>query len=116
MEDNNSIDTLIIANISGDQLPTLIVELNEKHFSFTQISSGLGFLNPSRETILIGIQKERYDDLRETINKHCMKQVSHIATHTQLETYFQPSQPIIIEAETGGATILSLALEHFEQY
>ena len=116
MCDNFGINTLIIANASSEHVPFLIDVLNKKHFYFTQIASSGGFLQISTNTLLIGIHRDRYDELMELIRTYCKKQLTHIATQTQMEAHFQPSQPIIIEAETGGATILTLPVEHFEQY
>jgi uncharacterized protein YaaQ len=116
MCENCEIDTLIIANVSSENVPLLTHELNEERFYFTRIDSSGGLLHLATNTLLIGIQAERYDDLMEILHTYCAKQRTHIATQTQMETHFQPSQPIIIEAETGGATILTLPVEHFEQY
>lgn len=116
MCENCEINTLIIANASSEQVPMLTKELNKKHFYFTHIASSGSFMQLSTNTLIIGIPKERYDELMKIIRKHCRKQRTHIATQTQIEAHFQPSQPIIIEAETGGATILTIPVEHFEQY
>ena len=113
---NCEIDTLIIANISSEQIPLLTKKLNEERYYFTRIASSGGLLHLSTNTLLIGIRQDSYDDLMELLYTYCKKQLTHIATQTQMEAHFQPSQPIIIEAETGGATILTLPLEHFEQY
>ena len=91
-------------------------DLIQKRFFFTTVDDTGGFFFSSTSTIFVGIPSDRFDELMEIINSHCKKQRTHIATQTQIETHFQPSQPIIIEAETGGATILTLPVEHFEQY
>lgn len=116
MCENCEINTLIIANVSSEQVPLLIKKLNIARFYFTRIASSGSFLQSPTSTFLIGIQRERISELMELLHKHCKKQRTHIATQTQIEAHFQPSQPIIIEAETGGATILTLPVEHFEQY
>lgn len=116
MCENCEINTLIIANVASEQVPTLTKELNQKRFYFTRIASSGGFLHLSTNTLLIGIRQARYDELMEILHACCKKQRTHIATQTQMEAHFQPSQPIIIEAETGGATLLTLPVRHFEQY
>jgi uncharacterized protein YaaQ len=116
MCENSNIDTLVIANIANEQIPLLIKELNKLRFYFTRIDSSGGLLYLSTSTLLIGIRKERYEKLMDLLHTYCKKQRTHIATQTQMETHFQPSHPIIIEAETGGASILTLVVEHFEQY
>jgi uncharacterized protein YaaQ len=116
MGENSEINTLVIATIANEQLPLLIKALNKSRFYFTRIDSSGGLLYLSTSTLLIGIRKERYDKLMDLLHTYCKKQRTHIATQTQMETHFQPSQPVIIEAETGGANILTLAVEYFEQY
>jgi uncharacterized protein YaaQ len=116
MCENCEVDTLVIANISSEQIPLITKKLNQAKFYFTRISSTGGFLNISSNTLLIGISKNRYDDLINLLHKYGRKQRTHIATQTQIEAHFQPSQPIIIEAETGGSTILTLPVVYFEQY
>ena len=113
---NCEIDTLIVINFSSENVSLLKKDLIQKQFYFTSVDNSGGFFYLSTNTLFIGIPSDRYDELMEVINTHCKKQRTHIATQTQMETHFQPSQPIIIEAETGGATILSLPVEHFEQY
>lgn len=116
MCENRNLDTLVIANISSNQHLNFSRALNRNQFYFTRISSTGGLLYSSTETLLIGIKKDRYEELLALLHKYCKKQLTHITTQTQLESHFQPSQPTIIEAETGGATLLTLPIEHFEQY
>jgi uncharacterized protein YaaQ len=116
MCENCEINTLLLVYLSADQIPALTAALIEEKFHFTQIASRGGFLNLSTNTLLIGINNVRHDKLKVLLDTHCSKRRTHIATHTQMEAHFQPSQPIIIEAETGGATIMTLPVEHFEQF
>jgi len=116
MCENYQINILVIANVASEHIPIITKKLNQEKFYFTRIASSGGLLHISTNTLLIGMQKERYDDLMGLLTKYCKKQLTHIATQTQMEAHFQPSQPIIIEAETGGATILTVPVQHFEQY
>ena len=116
MSENRQVDILIVANIASESLPTLTQELVQKQFYFTRVASSGGFMYSATNTLLIGIRKERYDTLMEILHRCCKKQRTHIATQTQMEAHFQPAQPLIIEAETGGATILSIPVDYFEQY
>jgi len=116
MSENSNINTLVIASVSSENLQALVTALNEGRFYFTRLNSSGGFLYLSLNTLLIGVRRERYDELMEILTHCCRKQRTHIATQTQMEAHFQPAQPTIIEAEIGGATILTLPVEYFEQY
>ena len=113
---NSNIDTLVIINISSEQVSIVKKELIQNRFIFTSVDNSGGLFYLSTYSLFIGIPRDRYDELMKILDTYCKKQRTHIATQTQMETHFQPSQPIIIEAEIGGATILSLPVEHFEQY
>jgi len=116
MPNSDLIDTLIIATISSQDYTSVKDDLNNHRYYFTHISSFGGFLQSSMDLLLIGINNNRLEDLYSLLDDHCKKRITNIATQIHMETHFQPTQPIIIEAETGGATILTLPVEHFEQY
>lgn len=116
MCENCNVNILVIANIASEHIQKVTKKLNQERFYFTRIASSGGLLHNSTDTLLIGIEKERYDNLMDTLTQYCRKQKTHIATQTQMEAHFLPSQPFIIEAETGGATILTFPVKHFEQY
>ncbi len=110
------VEILVVSNVASESINDLTRLLNQNRFYFTRIASSGSFLHLSTNTLLIGISEARYDDLMALLKRCCSKQRTHIATQTQMEAHFQPAQPLIIEAETGGATILTLPVEYFEQY
>ena len=116
MCENCGIDTLIIVNVSAENAQSLLNVLNKQRFYFTCIAGGTGIFEPSNTSLLIGIQRERYDELMGVLFKYCQKQRTHIPVQAQLESNSQVTHPVFIEAETGGATILTLPVEHFEQF
>jgi uncharacterized protein YaaQ len=116
MCENRDINILVIVNMFGDQLNDLTDQLIEKEFYFTRINNGGGFLSMISNSLLIGIQKERYQELMDLIRRCCRRQLTHIPAQIQLESHYLSTQPISIEAEIGGANIHSIAVEHFEQF
>ncbi|MBN1665821.1 MAG: cyclic-di-AMP receptor [Anaerolineales bacterium] len=116
MSTTEKIDTLIIINVSGDQMPTLARQLIEKDFHFTQIDSSGGLLHVLTNSLLVGINRQRYPELKELIHACCRRRRTHIAAETQMDIHLHPAQPIIIEAEIGGATLNTLDVEYFEQF
>ena len=116
MCENSDINILVVVNMFGDQLNDLTDQLIEKRFHFTRINSSGGFLNMVSNSLLIGIQQERYQELMDLVRTCCKRQRTHIPAQIQLESHFQAAQPITIEAEIGGANIHSISVEHFEQF
>ena len=116
MCENCGIDTLVILYITNEQIDALTQKLNDQRFYFTRIASSGGFLNYPNSSLLIGISSDRLDELKALINQFCRRRTTHIATQTHIESYPHHSNPIIVEAEVGGATLQTLAVEHFEQF
>jgi uncharacterized protein YaaQ len=113
---NCNIDTLVIANVSKTQVAGLTKELVKNGFYFTLIDSSGGLLQGSTNTLLIGIIRERYNDLMDLLRICCQRKITHVPTQTQMETFAHYSQPMIIEAQTGGAMVHTIPVEHFEQF
>jgi uncharacterized protein YaaQ len=116
MCENCGVDTLVILYITNEQLDPLIQKLNAGRFYFTRIASTGGFLNYPNSSLLIGIARNRLDELKALIQDCCQRRLTHIATQTHIESYPHHSTPVIVEAEVGGATMHTLAVEHFEQF
>lgn len=116
MCENCDIDTLIILYITNEQIDELTEKLNAERFYFTRIASSGGFLNYPNTSLIIGIASKRLEDLKAIIKECCQRRTTHIATQTYIETYPHHSAPVIVEAEIGGATMQTLAVEHFEQF
>jgi uncharacterized protein YaaQ len=116
MKDDHRINTLVILYITNEQIDELMHKLYQHHFHFTRIASSGGFLHYPNNSLLIGIPRDRLDDLKSLVKECCQRRLTHIAAQTQTESYPHLSQPVMIEAEIGGATLQTLALEHFEQF
>lgn len=116
MCENCKIDTLVILYVTNEQIDELTQKLNEQRFLFTRIASNGGFLNYPNSSLIIGISKDRLDDLKSLIGQCCRRRTTHIATQTHIESYPHHSSPVIVEAEIGGATLQTVAIEHFEQF
>lgn len=116
MNTNNSIDTLVILHVTNEQIDVLAQSLKQEGFYFTRIAGSGGFLRYPNNSLLIGVSLDRLDTLKSLVKNCCRRRTTHIATQTHIETYPHHSQPVIVEAEIGGATLQTLAVEHFEQF
>ena len=116
MCENCDIEILVIVNMYGDQIHKLSKHLVKKKFYFTRINTGGGILNMTSNSLLIGIQSDRYAELKDLLRTCCKRQLTHIPTQINLESHIPITQPMSIEAEVGGANVHSIAVEHFEQF
>ena len=116
MCENCNVDTLVFLYITNEQIDLLSQKLIEHRFHFTRIASSSGFLNYPNSSLLIGISKDRLDELKSLVKIYCQRRTTHIATQTHIESYPHHSTPVIVEAEIGGATMQMVSVEHFEQF
>jgi uncharacterized protein YaaQ len=113
MENTAPINLLVILILDQDQLNDLTRKLVSSRFYFTQVNSAGGFLQRATVTLLVGINNNRYDELMEEVRSCCMRRIMYVPT--QMEPNLLQSQPLMIEAEMGGAVVFALDIERFEQ-
>ncbi len=116
MCENCKIDTLVMLYVTNEQIDELSEKLIDQQFYFTRIANSGGFLNYPNSSLIIGISKDRLNDLKALIKQCCSRRTTHIATQTHIESYPHHSTPAVVEAEIGGATLHTLDVEHFEQF
>lgn len=114
MEDSRQdVNLLVFVIVSSEQINDLIQELIKSGFYFTRIDSHGGILEKSTVSLLIGISKKRFDLLMDIIHQSCHTTVKFIPA--RVEAPLMQGQPLMIEAEVGGATVYTVDVERFEQ-
>jgi uncharacterized protein YaaQ len=113
MKSSPTINQLVLATVSGTQAGELIGRLNRDRFYVTKIDSSGGLLYEATVLLLIGLDGIRLSRLLEHIRECCPTRRKFVPAH--VETPFFAAQPVMIEAEIGGATIYVLDVERFEQ-
>jgi len=116
MNPPSDIDTLVILNVTNEQIDVFAKELVKRQFQFTRIAGSGGFLQYPNNSLLMGISHDRLSELKDLVYQCCRRRTAHIATQSHVESYPHHSQPIIIEAEIGGASLQILSVDHFEQF
>ena len=113
MTPRNAINQLVIATVSGTQAGVLTERLTRDGFYVTQIDSSGGILHEAMLSLLIGFDQVRLPRLLEHIRECCQTRRRFIPAH--VEAPLLEIQPVMIEAEVGGATVYVLDVERFEQ-
>jgi uncharacterized protein YaaQ len=108
-----AINQLVIATVSGAQAGALTDRLTHDGFHVTQVDSSGGILYEATVSLLIGLNQARLPDLLEHVRECCRTRRRFIPAH--VEAPLLEIQPVLIEAEVGGATIYVLDVERFEQ-
>jgi len=110
---SNAVNQLAIATVSGAQANALTDRLTRDGFSVTHVDSTGGILYEATVSLLIGLNQARLSRLLEHIRECCHTRRRFIPAH--VEAPLLEIQPVLIEAEVGGATVYILDVERFEQ-
>ena len=109
----NVVNQLAIVTVSGSQADELTDRLTDAGFYFTQVDSSGGILYEATVSLLIGFDEARQPFLLDQIRECCPTHQRFIPAHA--EAPMLEVQPVMIEAQVGGATIHVLQVERFEQ-
>ncbi len=103
---------LIVAIVQDQDAPSLVGELTEKEFRVTKLASTGGFLKSGNTTLLIGVEDEEVESVKDIIEKNCKTR----EITTSLLTVTMPGDtyiPYPLEVKIGGATLFILDVEQF---
>lgn len=113
MTEPATINQLVIATVAGAQAGSLTERLTREGFYVTQVDSSGGILYEATLSLLIGLDRAHLPRLLEAIRECCHTRRRFVPAH--VEAPLLEVQPVMIEAEVGGATIYVLDVERFEQ-
>jgi uncharacterized protein YaaQ len=103
---------LLIAVVQAQDAESAENALEKMGLSITRLPSVGGFLGRRNATMLIGLPHSRKPEAEEILRKNCRQRVEFIAIPLESAPLPLPSPtPVTI----GGATILSLEVEHYEE-
>jgi|LGVF01.2.fsa_nt_gb uncharacterized protein YaaQ len=107
---------LVVAVIQDEDASKVSSELRDKDFGLTKLASTGGFLSSGNTTLMIGVEKEKVDEVLEIIRNNCQTRKKHTAA-TLPSAYTATSGyiPRSIEVLIGGATVFVLDIDKFEK-
>jgi uncharacterized protein YaaQ len=108
-----SIDQLVIAVVSSQDVGDLAQQLIRDGFYFTRVTSHGGLLSDEIVSLLVGINNSRHAALLDLIRRCCHTRVKYVPA---IDNSAFQGQPLMIEAEVGGAIIYTCEVEQFVQY
>jgi len=114
MAAKSDIDTLVILVVADEQLSELTHKLVAGKFYFTRVESGGGFLQRPSASLLLGIPGKRLEELLNLVRSCCKRRLTYIPA--RVDPLIPLGQPVMIEAEVGGAVIFTFEVERFEQF
>ena len=102
---------LVISVISDNDVSSLLNELVQKGYRATKLASTGGFLREGNTTLLIGVEKERVDDVISIISVICQSRKQIVTPIASLPSLAEPFAAYPMEITVGGATVFVVDVE-----
>jgi uncharacterized protein YaaQ len=113
MAKEKKIDRVAIINLQGDTVDTLLGRLTADGFSVTIVENRGGFLSEPSSSLLVGFAHADLPLLQQHFEAICHTRKRMIPV--QPDGTLMPTLPMMIEAETCGATMYALDVIRFIQ-
>ena len=102
---------LVIAIVHDEDAQALLKELTASEFGVTKLASTGGFLKAGNTTLLIGVSKERIDDVVKIIEATCKTRKEITTTTSLMGDNSVMGMPL--EISVGGATVFVVDVEKY---
>lgn len=104
---------LVIAIVNDDDSDDLLDILNEKKFGVTKLATTGGFLKSGNTTLIIGVEKEKLDEVIDIIKDVCKKRKEMVTAPTPITGNTGMCMQYPIEIQVGGATVFVVDVDQF---
>lgn len=102
---------LILAIMSNEDANKVQENLNKENFFSTRLTTKGGFLKASNTTFIIGLKKEKVEQVLDILRKHSKTKTQLIPNNILNEMSIYA--PLSSELTVGGATVFILDIEKF---
>ena len=104
---------LIITIVQDDDAADLLDQLTDKGFRVTKLATTGGFLRAGNTTLMIGVEKEKVDDVIAEIEEVCRTREQVVTSPSPVAGSTGVYIPYPVEVEVGGATIFVVDVDKF---
>lgn len=106
---------LVIAVVQDDDAADLVDILNEANYRVTKLATTGGFLKSGNTTLMIGVEKERVDEVIKIIEEVCKTRKQIVTSPSPVAGSTGVYVPYPIEVQVGGATVFVVDVDRFEK-
>lgn len=107
---------LVIAIVQDDDSADLVDILTEANFRVTKLATTGGFLKAGNTTLMIGVEKEKVDEVLSLIEETCKTREQIVSTPSPMAGTSGVYVPYPIEVQVGGATIFVVDVDKFVKF
>ena len=104
---------LVIAIVQDDDASDLIEVMTDKGFRVTKLATTGGFLKSGNTTLLIGVEKERVDQVLAIIEEVCKSRKQIITSPSPVAGSTGVYVPFPIEVDVGGANVFVVDVDKY---
>jgi uncharacterized protein YaaQ len=106
---------LVIAVVQDDDAIDLVDVLTEANYRVTKLATTGGFLKAGNTTLMIGVEKERVDEVIKIIEEVCKTRKQVVTSPSPVAGSTGVYVPYPIEVQVGGATVFVIDVDRFEK-
>ena len=104
---------LVIAIVQDDDANDLIEVITDKGFRVTKLATTGGFLKAGNTTLLIGVEKEKVDDVLAIIEEVCKSRKQIVTSPSPVAGSTGVYVPFPIEVDVGGANVFVVDVDKY---
>jgi uncharacterized protein YaaQ len=104
---------LVIAIVQDDDASDLIEVITDKGFRVTKLATTGGFLKAGNTTLLIGVEKEKVDEVLLIIEDVCKSRKQIITSPSPVAGSTGVYVPFPIEVDVGGANVFVVDVDKY---
>jgi uncharacterized protein YaaQ len=104
---------LVIAIVQDDDASDLIEVITDKGFRVTKLATTGGFLKSGNTTLLIGVEKEKVDEVLAIIEEVCKSRKQIITSPSPVAGSTGVYVPFPIEVDVGGANVFVVDVDKY---
>lgn len=104
---------LVIAIVQDDDASDLIEVITDKGFRVTKLATTGGFLKAGNTTLIIGVDKEKVDEVLGIIKEVCKSRKQIVTSPSPVAGSTGVYMPFPIEVEAGGANVFVVDVDKY---
>lgn len=104
---------LVIAIVHDEDAKSLLEELTTSEFRVTKLASTGGFLKAGNTTVLVGVEDNELDRLKEIIGENCQSRKEMVTSPAPVSGTTGVFIPYPVEVTVGGATVFVVDVEDY---
>lgn len=104
---------LIFAIVQDNDALDLVDVITDKGYRVTKLATTGGFLKSGNTTLIIGVEKEKVDEVLTIIEEVCRTRNQIVTSPSPIAGSTGVYVPYPVEVEVGGATVFVIDVDKF---